>query len=261
MEAFLNFKTKKEKDDIIKWLTLKQISCDEITIENLVNIISSCKNNLNEEIRYCSELTDFKNNDTLYKNIIYAKNQKISNLIDMYNDSNTYNKIMFKDNVIKFSKTTFIKKIKLDIENFNYDIPIQYKIVFYTYDGEIIEHNIIPYNYNGLFNEYLPKNIDKTTFKVANKDSIFVYNCIYNYKGFTLGKELKLKRKLQYDFDNGYLIFDRNKIDDEEIFVKYQPNEDAFEFDINKKIVKIELKVMNDKLDSDKKYQKKLVMF
>ena len=50
MSTYFNFKTDKEKSDIKKWITEKEISCDYINIENIINIISCCKTNLNEEI-------------------------------------------------------------------------------------------------------------------------------------------------------------------------------------------------------------------
>ena len=50
MSTYFNFKTDKEKSDIKKWITEKEISCDYINIENIINIISCCKTNLNKEI-------------------------------------------------------------------------------------------------------------------------------------------------------------------------------------------------------------------
>lgn len=261
LEEFLKFKSEKEKKDILQWLTIKNIKCEEITIENLVNIISCCKNNLNEEIKYCEQLTGLKSKDSLYNTIVKAKNNKLDYLIDLYNDSNTYNKITFKNNSITFSKTTFLKKIKLEIDSFDYSVPINYSISFFTYDGEEVVYNIIPYNYNGLFTEYIGEGVSQSLFKVANKNTIYFYNCTYNENGFVLGKELSLEKKVAYDFQNGYIVFDRDKIDDKELFIKYQPNQNSFEFDINKKIIKIDIKAINDKMDIDKNYTKRLVIF
>ena len=260
MSTYFNFKTDKEKSDIKKWITEKEISCDYINIENIINIISCCKTNLNEEISYCLNLQNTKKNNNLFTSIINSKNKKIDNLIDLYNNSNSYNKIYFNDNKIEFSKTNFIKSVKIEFDNFDYFYPISYKMIVHTYDKTIYEYDILPFNYSGLYSEFFDEEKNESTFKVSNKNTIYIYNCIYNNDYFQLGTELSLKYNYHYTFKDDYLILDRELITDKQLVIKYQPGENSFEFDLNKKIVKIELKAIDDKLNIEKKIKKKLVI-
>ena len=260
MSTYFNFKSEAEKNNIKKWITEKQIICESLNIENLVDIISCCKTNLNEEITYCLGLKNTNKNSNLFSSLIESKNRKIDNLIDLYNNSNSYNKINFVDNNIDFSKTSYIKKVKIEFENFNYELPLSYKMRVYTYDNIISEYNILPYNYYGLYSEFFDEGKSESIFKVANKNTIYIYNCIYNENGFQLGKELKLNYNHEYCFKNDYLILDRELIQDKQLLIKYQPGENSFEFELNKKIVKIELEAVDDKMNFDKNIKKKLVI-
>lgn len=258
---FFNFKSKDEKNKILSWITEKKIECDNMEIENLVDIISCCKTNLNEILTYCMGLQNVEKNNQLFSAMIKGKNKKIDNLIDLYNNANTYNKIYFNNNKILFPKTTFIKSLQIEFENFDFFYPINYKMYIYTYDQMILEYDILPYNYSGLYSEYFDKDKNESTFKVANKNTIYIYNCLYNEKGFQLGEELKLNYKKQYGFKDDHLILDRELIPYNDLVVKYQPGEEnSFKFEINKKIAKIELEAINDKLSLDKKIKKKLVI-
>lgn len=257
---FLLSKNEKVKKKIVRWLSNKKIYCNEMKIENLIDIISACKVNLNEEISYCISLGEEEKPNNLYSSLIKAKNIKIDKLIDLYNESNTYNKISFRQNQIVFDRVTYLKKIQLEIDNFKYDYPISYKIEFYSYDGSKEEYNIIPYNYQGLYTEFFPKEKNKSLFKIANKHNIYIYNCIYNENGFSIGGQLKLTYNKEYGFSNGHLMLDRNLIPYNDIFVKYQPNENSFEFNIDKKIKKIQIVPIYDKLKIDQKIKKRLVL-
>ena len=263
-DDFLLFKTDEEKTKIRSALTNKQLKLDNLTIEDLINTLSCAKNNLNEELRIVLNYKIDPYNVNIYTSIIEAKNNHIDNLINLYNNSNTYNKIKFKDNIINFSTITTIEKIKLEIEGFDYSIPLEFNLIFYTYDGEIIKKEILPYDYDGLYNEYFvidEKN--QSIFPVANKNNIYIYSCTYNNNRFEIGNELtELKKNVDYSFDfNGYLIFDKDRIHHKEILVKYQPNKNSFELNINKRCKKIELEVINDKLNIQDKFTKELVLF
>lgn len=261
MQNFLNFKSEEERQKILNWITSKNITCDSMNIENLVNIISCCKTNLNEEISYCINLPDLNNKlNNLYVSSIKSKNKKLDGLVDLYNSSNTYNKINFVDNIINFYKTTHINKIKIEFENFDFFYPLSYKMNVYTYDQIKLIYDILPYNYYGLYSEYFDSKKDKSIFKVANKNTFYIYDCVYNNNGFQLGEELSLQLNYHYGFKDDYLILDRDLIKEKDLIIKYQPAENSFEFAINKKIIKIELEVINDKLNLDKKIKKKLVI-
>lgn len=265
VEQFLVFKSEKEKNDIVNYLNTKELYIDDFTLESMTNVVSAAKNNLNEELK---ELVQYKSDfvkSRIYTSIINAKNEKINKLIDMYNESNSYNKIQFVNNVINFKNITTVDDLKLEIENFNYDIPMSFQFVMYSYDGEIITKNIIPFNYSGIYTEYINIKTDEpqSIFSVSNKNNIYFYSCHYTEKGFTLGSEIQLKKNKDYSFDNsGKIVFDKDLIQYKEIMVKYQPNENAYELkDIFKRLYKIELIVNNDKMNVNEKFKKKLVMF
>lgn len=264
-EQYLIFKSEKEKNDIVNYLNTKELYIDDFTLESMTNVISAAKNNLNEELK---ELMQYKSDfvkSRIYTSIINAKNEKINKLIDMYNESNSYNKIQFTNNVIDFKSITTVDDLKLEIENFNYDIPMNFQFVMYSYDGEIITKDIIPFNYSGLYSEYIDINSDvlESIFSVSNKNNIYFYSCSYTEKGFTLGSEIKLEKNKDYAFDkNGKIVFDKESIQHKEFIIKYQPNENAYEIkDIFKRLYKIELIVNNDKMNVNEKFKKKLVMF
>lgn len=265
VEQYLIFKNEKEKNDIINYLNTKKLYIDDFTLESMTNVISAAKNNLNEELK---ELMQYKSDfvkSRIYTSIIDARNEKINKLIDMYNQSNSYNKIQFINNVIEFGSITTVDDLKLEIENFNYDIPMSFQFVLYSYDGEIIRKNIIPFNYSGLYTEYINiKSGDlQSLFSVSNKNNIYFYSCSYNNKSFTLGTEIKLEKNKDYSFDSsGKIIFDSEAIQHKEIIIKYQPNENAYEIkDIFKRLYKIELIVNNDKMNVNENFKKRLVMF
>lgn len=260
---FLLFKTDEEKNKIRYALTNKQLTLDNLTIEDLVNTLSCAKNNLNEELKRVLNYKIEPYNANIYSSIIDAKNNHIDNLINLYNDSNTYNKIKFKNNTIEFSNITTVEKIKLEINGFDYSIPIEFNLIFYTYDGEILKKEILPYDYDGLYNEYF-KLSDKTKsiFPIANKNNLYIYSCSYTNKKFEIGSELELKKNTDYSFDlNGHLIIDNDKVKHKELLVKYQPNQNSFEIDINKRCRKIELEIINDKLNISDNFVKELVFF
>lgn len=265
IEKYLVFKNEKEKKDIIQYLNEKKLFIDDLTMESMINVVSAAKNNLNEEL---SELANYKSDffqNRIYASIINAKNQKINNLINMYNQSNSYNKINFKNNIINFNNITTIDNIKLEIDNFNYDIPINFELIFYCYDGEIIKKNIIPFNYSGIYSEYvdLSDPNPQSIFSVANKNNLYFYSCNYSDKGFSLGTEVFLSKNKDYSFDsNGRIIFDKNKMEHKQIIVKYQPNENAYEINhLLKRLYKIELIINNDKMDINENLNKRLVLF
>lgn len=261
---FLLFKTDEEKTKIKKALSNKQLKIDKLNIEDLINTLSCAKNNLNEELRKVLNYKIDPYNVNIYTSIIEAKNNHIDNLINLYNNSNTYNKIKFKNNIIDFSSITTIENIKLEIEGFDYSIPLEFNLIFYTYDGEIITKEILPYDYDGLYNEYfLLSEKNKSIFPVANKNNIYIYSCTYTNKKFEIGNELKeLKKNVDYSYDlNGYLILDNERIHHKEIIVKYQPNQNSFEIPLNKRCRKIELEIINDKLNINDKFNKELVLF
>lgn len=265
-EDYLIFKSEEEKKDILSYLNEKKLYINDYTLESMTNVISAAKNNLNEELKEISMYkSDFINN-RIYTSIIKARNNKINNLIDMYNQSNSYNKIQFVDNKINFQSITTLDNLKLEIDSFNYDIPVNFQLVLYSYDGEIIQRNIIPFNYSGLYSEYInlkESEVPQTIFSVSNKDNIYFYSCNYTENNFSLGNEIKLTKNKDYSFDsNGRLIFDKNTVQHSEILVTYQPNENAYEItDLVKKLYKIELIAINDKMNINVKLKKRLVIF
>lgn len=262
-EFFLSLLSDNEKDKIKKWLSTKKIEIDEITIDEMINSMSSLKQLLNEEISYCSMLSDIDFNINLSSALISAKETKIDKLIDIYNNSNTYNKTKFNEkNEINFEKITTLKKVSLEIDDFDYETPVKISIIFTTHDGEIITKDIIPYNYNGLYKELIKTSEFTTTkFKVANKDNIYFYTCEVGKDYFVMGKEIKLTLKKDYDFDlDGRLVFVGSRLSNQHIVMMYQPNENAYEIDINKKITGVALNFENDITGFVKNKEKRLVI-
>lgn len=264
-QEYLIFKSPEEKAHILSYLNDKKLFIDDLTIESLINVVSAAKSNLNEELK---EIANYKPDFTInqvYSSIINAHNKKINKLVDLYNNSNSYNKINFKDNVITFSNITTINSVKLEVDNFSYDIPIQFELIFYTYDNEIIKKNIIPFNFSGIYSEYIDLSTSEmptSVFSVSNKNNLYFYSCSYSQNKFQLGNEISLEYNKDYSFDkNGKIVFDKEECEHNEILIMYQPNENAFELDIFKKIYKIELIPINDKIEINHMLKKRLVFF
>jgi hypothetical protein len=258
----INLKSTEEKEKLLDWLGKEQVTLTEGTKEEIADGISCFKNFLNNELKVCENLVDVETNTNYFISLLNAKNQKIDKLVDLYNESNTYNKIKFVDNAITFDKITTIETIRVEIDDFDYLYPIGFTISFTTFDGEIITKDIIPFNYNGLYNEFI--NLSETvqsTFKVANRKDIYFYSCEYNEKYYSLGSELTLVKGKHYDFStDGYIVFDTDVLSDNQIIMKYQPNENSFELEINKKIVSVALTPVNDFLSISDTYTKRLVI-
>ncbi|MGL5716497.1 MAG: hypothetical protein ACRCXX_14270 [Cetobacterium sp.] len=262
-EFYLSLASQKSKDTIRKWLISKDIQIEEITLDEMANSISSLKQLLNEEVKFCSQITvdDFGLN--LSSALIVAKENKIDKLIDIYNSSNTYNKTQFNDrDEIDFSKITTLKVASVEIDDFDYECPVGINIIFTTHDGEITSKNIIPYNYNGLYKELIEvEEFASSKFKVANKDNIYFYTCEVGDGYFVLGKEANLTIKKDYDFDiSGNLIFLGNKYAKQKLVLFYQPNENAYEIEVDKKIISVALEITNDFTGFMKKKTKRLVV-
>lgn len=260
IKDFMNLKSKKEKELIEKQLLNKKLELKKLNFENLIDLISIAKTNLNSEIDEFLKLekTDILNN--LFINIIKAKNEKIDKLVLNYNNGISNNKIDFKNNKILFENIKQINKVKIEIENIETDISLSYLLKINTFDGEVLNFNIIPYNHDGLFSEYfelIKKN--KSNFEITNKENVYFYSCILNGKIFKLGNELKLKYNKDYSFENNKLYFSED-IKYDEIIVKYLPSFNSYEININKKVRTIELIALNDKNGIDYKIKKNLVI-
>lgn len=249
VEYFLRITNSYEKAKIKRWLTERKIEIDEITLSDLCNSISCLKQIINEELKYCSGIIKPEINKNLSAALVAAKENKIDKLIDIFNNNNTYNKTQFSsENKISFDKITTIKKASLEIENFDYECPITISLTFNTNDGEVITSDIIPYDYNGLYKELVEfKELKTSRFKVANKNNIYFYTCDFGDGYFVMGKEVKLTIGKDYDYDlDGYLVFMGSRLENQNIVLMYQPNENAYEIDIDKKLVSVELSIEND---------------
>lgn len=260
IKDFMNLKSKEEKESIERQLLNKKLELKNLNFENLIDLISIAKTNLNNEIEDLFKLEKKDSLNNLFINIIKAKNEKIDKLILNYNDGISNNKIDFKNNRILFENIKQINKIKIEIENVETDISLSYLLKINTFDGENLNYNIIPYNHDGLFSEYfelIKKN--KSNFEITNKENIYFYSCIFNNKIFKLGNELNLKYNVDYSFENNKLYFSEN-IKHDEIIVKYLPSFNSYEININKKIRTIELIALNDKKGIDYKIKKSLVI-
>ena len=260
IKDFINLKSKEEKESIEKQLLNKKLELKSLTIENLIDLISIAKTNLNSEIDDFLKVEKADALNNLFINIIKAKNEKIDKLVLNYNNGISNNKIDFKNNKILFENIKQINKVKIEIENIETDINLSYLLKVNTFDGESLSYNIIPYNHDGLFSEYfelIKKN--KSNFEITNKENIYFYSCIYNNKIFKLGNELNLKYNKDYSFENNKLYFSEN-IKFDEIIVKYLPSFNSYEVNIDKKIRTIELIALNDKNGIDQKIKKSLVI-
>lgn len=260
IKKYMQLKTQEEKNNIERQLLSKTLSIENFTLENLIDLIGVAKTNLNNEIKDFVNLKNEDYNNNLYVNVIKAKNQKIDKLILDYNEGLFNNKIEFKDNKIIFDNIKQINNIKLEIDNFNYDVPIDFVIKINCYDGESLKLNIIPFNYDGLFSEYfdISKN-NSSSYEINNKNNIYFYTCSYNNQLFKLGNEVYLKEEIDYSFENNKLYFN-NDIVYKELLVKYIPSYKNYEFNINKKVKSIELIPLNDKKNINVNFNKRLVI-
>ena len=199
IKKYMQLKTKEEKDNIERQLLSRTLSIDEFSLENLIDLISVAKTNLNNEVKDFINIKNENSLNKLYINIIKAKNKKIDDLILNYNDGIFNNKIEFKDDKIIFDYIRQINKIKLEIDNFDYSIPINFIIKINCYDSETLRLNIIPFNFNGLFSEYFDINKNNTSsYEINNKSSIYFYSCTYSNNIFKLGNEIILKEEIDY---------------------------------------------------------------
>ncbi|MGL5712404.1 MAG: hypothetical protein ACRCX2_05240 [Paraclostridium sp.] len=262
-EFFLTLIDKPEKEKIKKWFNEKEIAIEAITIEELSNSISCLKQLLNEEIKFCSNIVKPEVNKNLSSALITAKENKIDKLVDIFNNNNTHNKTQFlENNKITFEKITTIKKASLEIESFDYETPIEINLVFSTNDGEMLSYDVIPYDYNGLYKELVKiEEFSSSKFKVANKDNIYFYTCEFGEDYFVMGKEITLQRKKDFDFDfEGRLVFLGTRLSKQNLVIMYQPNENAYEIDLDKKLTSVELFIGNDFTGFTKNKIKRLVV-
>ncbi|MGL6101289.1 MAG: hypothetical protein ACRC0G_16920, partial [Fusobacteriaceae bacterium] len=221
-EFFLRITSSENKAKIKKWINEKYIQIDDITLEDLTNSISCLKQLVNEEIKFCSGVIKPEVSKNLSSALITAKENKIDKLVDIFNNNNTHNKTQFsQENKITFEKITTIKRASLEIESFDYETPIDIKLVFNTNDGEVLMYDVIPYDYNGLYKELLVfEEFNTTRFKVANKDNLYFYTCEYGEDYFVMGKEIKFQRRKDYDFDfDGKLVFMGNRLEKQNVVV------------------------------------------
>lgn len=250
LNKILKVKSEIEKTKIKSWLSTGNIIIDLLTREELVNAISSSKQLLNEILNV---LKSKKTDDYVFNfkvNSIKSYNNKIDQLIDYYNNSDMYNKIKFTDNNINFSIPRLLEEINLEIKNINYNYPIDIKLKFTKDTSEIYEEYVIPYNYNGIYQEYFNTTKNKTLFKVSDISMLYFYSCTYNSNGLNVGNILDYKLNKDYFIDeNGFLFFDRNIIGNNEIIIKYIPAYDGYDIKINGKISKVEMIIENDFLN------------
>lgn len=236
---------------------------EEIKMENLINVLSFIKVNLNKDVAYCN-LTNINEDDyttNLYSSLIKAKTQKIENMVDLYNLNYTNNKLKLEQNKYHFDFPNKIFNLKLEVDNFNYDIPIKFKINLINGKDNIFSDYIIPYNYNGLYKEYLSKDKKESTFKVGDKNNVIFYNCEYTDKGFVIGKQLNLKYNTDYGFTkDGKISIDRERVTDE-LFIIYQPNANVYEVNLNKTVTDVLIEIEDNKLKIDKNLEKRVVLF
>lgn len=262
MKDALRIKSPEEKLKIEKWLKLEEeIKIEELTKEELINCLSCCKTHLNEELKFCMTLGTTVIKKNLYKNLIKAKKDKITKLVEIYNDSNLFNKIEFKNNVIIFDNPKSLGTINLDIEGFNYNYPVNFKIKFYFADKTYEERKVIPFNFNGLFSEYLNlKETNKTFFKIGSDKHVYFYSLIYNKIDFSLGTELDLKLGTDYTIEDGFIVIENKGLLEKGLMIKYIPKSNYYQVTLNKKIIKIELIPINDFLSVSDFFKKRLVI-
>ncbi|MGL5716655.1 hypothetical protein [Cetobacterium sp.] len=262
IENIIKSKSKEEKEKIAKMLETKVIDFTSLTREDLINCISGAKVNLNDMFSNCSNLKTI-NFSNVNEATIFAKSQKIDNMISYYNNSNTFTTYTFKNNLVTFDTLKKIKKLQLNIENFNYELPLEFKIKIYCSDKSVIEEDIVPFNYNGLYNEFfIPTEKIISTFITSNRNNILFYSCLYTNKKFEIGNELDLEKNKDYSFNKeGKILINNKFIKNENLLIKYQPTTEAFEIEINKMVSKIELIISNDLLKVEDQLEKKIEVF
>lgn len=262
IENIIKSKSEEEKQKINKMLESGYIECEELTKEDLINCLSSAKVNLNGMFSSCLNLTEI-NFTNFNETTIFSKSKKIDDMITFFNNSNTFTTFTFKNNLITFDTLKKIKKLQFNIENFNYELPLEFKIKIYCSDKTVIEKDVIPFNYNGLFNEFFKLDDKiKSLFKVSNKNNVIFYSCTYSNKSFEIGNDLKLEKNKDYHINKeSNIVLNKKFIKNENILAKYQPTTEAFEIDINKMVSKVELIINNDLLKISDQLEKKIEVF
>ena len=77
IKDFMNLKSKEEKESIERQLLNKKLELKNLNFENLIDLISIAKTNLNNEIEDLFKLEKKDSLNNLFINIIKAKNEKI----------------------------------------------------------------------------------------------------------------------------------------------------------------------------------------
>jgi hypothetical protein len=262
LERIIKIKNSSEKQQISDWISNKEIELEDISIKSVINAVSAAKSLLNSSLQQCLNLTEEQYQSNFYVQSLESKKNKVDGLIDLYNDAQLYNKYVFTDEVITFDYPTYISTVTLEIDSFNFSLPINFTLKLWDHSGNVTESKIIPFNYSGLYSEYVDLDTTSTLrFPPSVYSSLYFYNVIYSADGFSVGNVMTFTNGAEYEISNdGTLYFKRESIGNTDLLVKYQPSYNGFEIDVNKKIIKAELVAENDFTNIAPGYTKRLVV-
>ncbi|MGL4999484.1 MAG: hypothetical protein ACRC5T_10995 [Cetobacterium sp.] len=256
-EKYILSQEEGNKRHILSMLENKEVYIKTLSFDALSNAISSAKNILNEELASCLDFKDVESSN-LYEQLILAKSEKIDKMIDLYNISSTLNSFKFKDGKIVFDSLKKVKTVKLYLEGFNYDYPINFVLKITKSNGTIVEEVIVPFDYKGVYTEIIKikENENFSLTKPSNRDNILFYNCILTNETFQIGNLLNYKLREHYSFNKeGYIEIDSKRVPEKVVLLRYQPNSSFFELNINDIVSEIGIFPINDDLNIFKKIE------
>ena len=179
-------------------------------------------------------IPSYRNDIVLKKSLIKNLNTKFDDLIDEYNNdfSSTYIKFISGTDKKKFyftpSHSFFLKKFKLFVDDFFYEIPSNFKINIEYLDGNSVVFYAIPSNHFGQYFEVMnPSKLENSTKFSAKKDfPIKVYD-----ENFVL---LDVNYSV---LNSGFVEFP--KLSYEKVYISYTPTFENYEYSVNSSVKSI----------------------
>ena len=257
-------KTEEQKQKIITWSIGNCVDLEALSRREIVDAISMQKTFLNSSLSFSGSLADpmpMPAEGSFYENFLKAKKEKIDGLVDMYNSSVASGKYAFDSGGnIYFGYPKKINSVRLEVDNYNFTIPVRFKVTLDYYGKEAESFYIIPFNFSGIYGEFVDlSETDSTLFKASEFNHFYVYKAFYSESTYSIGSRLSFEEGLHYNVVNNKIYFEKENIG-VDFVIKYLPSTNAFEFFPKEKVSSIHLEVEGDLLKNTLGLTKKVVL-